>query len=148
MPIQPCLLSPSVVVNATRNRSAQASPSVAEANQVLKEVKQWKTRPVCNELFPSSISQVAMEVAHKHSESKPAENLEPKNLAACAPCVKWTSEKTVWCLSCKCLVSKEERIHHLQMAWGACSARALSVTLKASQSTVGLCPGGEEITCG
>lgn len=105
----------------------RASPSAAEVNQVLKQAEQWKTCLVCNELFPSSISQVAMEVAYKHSESKSAGNLEPKNLAACAACVKWTSEKTVLCLSCKCLMFQEEElIYHLQMAWGACSVHALS----------------------
>ncbi|XP_039101777.1 activity-dependent neuroprotector homeobox protein 2 [Hyaena hyaena] len=107
--------SPPVVVNATQNVFVQASPSVAEAGQALKQAKQWKTCPVCNELFPSKVYQVHMEVAHKHSESKSAEKLEPEKLAACAPFLKWMREKTVRCLSCKCLVSEEELIHHLLM---------------------------------
>ncbi|XP_067554865.1 activity-dependent neuroprotector homeobox protein 2 isoform X1 [Pseudorca crassidens] len=107
------LPSPPVVVNATQNMFVQPSSSVAEANQVLKQAKQWKTCPVCNELFPSNVYQVHMEVAHKHSESKSAETLEPEKLAACAPFLKWMREKTVRCLSCKCLVSEEELIRHL-----------------------------------
>ncbi|XP_025716026.1 activity-dependent neuroprotector homeobox protein 2 [Callorhinus ursinus] len=107
--------SPPVVVNATQNMFVQASPSAAEANQALKQAKQWKTCPVCNELFPSNVYQVHMEVAHKHSESRSAEKLEPEKLAACAPFLKWMREKTVRCLSCKCLVSEEELIHHLLM---------------------------------
>lgn len=107
--------SPPVVVNATQSMFVQASSSVAEANHVLKQAKQWKTCPVCNELFPSNVYQVHMEVAHKHSESKAADKLEPEKLAACAPFLKWMREKTVRCLSCKCLVSEEELIHHLLM---------------------------------
>lgn len=103
-----------LVVNTTQNLFPQTS-SVMESNQVLKQAKQWKTCPVCNELFPSNVYQVHMEVAHKHSESKCAEKLEPEKLAACAPFLKWMREKTVRCLSCKCLVSEEELIHHLLM---------------------------------
>ncbi|KAJ8782203.1 hypothetical protein J1605_010395 [Eschrichtius robustus] len=107
------LPSPPAVVNATQNVFVQPSASVAEASQVLKQAKQWKTCPVCNELFPSNVYQVHMEVAHKHSESKSAETLEPEKLAACAPFLKWMREKTVRCLSCKCLVSEAELIRHL-----------------------------------
>ncbi|XP_071064706.1 activity-dependent neuroprotector homeobox protein 2 isoform X3 [Dasypus novemcinctus] len=104
-----------VVVNATQNMFVQASSSVSEANQALRQAKQWKTCPVCNELFPSNVYQVHMEVAHKHSESKSGDRLEPEKLAACAPFLKWMKEKTVRCLSCKCLVSEEELIYHLLM---------------------------------
>uniref|UniRef100_A0A8C7B4S3 ADNP homeobox 2 n=1 Tax=Neovison vison TaxID=452646 RepID=A0A8C7B4S3_NEOVI len=107
--------SPPVVVSATQSMFVQASPSAAEASQALKQAKQWKTCPVCNELFPSNVYQVHMEVAHKHSESRAVEKLEPEKLAACAPFLKWMREKTVRCLSCKCLVSEEELIHHLLM---------------------------------
>ncbi|XP_036274029.1 activity-dependent neuroprotector homeobox protein 2 isoform X1 [Pipistrellus kuhlii] len=105
--------SPSVVVNAAPNVFIQPSSSAAELSPVLKQAKQWKTCPVCNELFPSNVYQVHMEVAHKHSESKSAEKREPEKLAACAPFLKWMREKTVRCLSCKCLISEEELIHHL-----------------------------------
>ncbi|XP_032167491.1 activity-dependent neuroprotector homeobox protein 2 isoform X3 [Mustela erminea] len=107
--------SPPVVVSATQSMFVQASPSAAEASQALKQAKQWKTCPVCNELFPSNVYQVHMEVAHKHSESKAVEKLEPEKLAACAPFLKWMRERAVRCLSCKCLVSEEELIHHLLM---------------------------------
>ena len=53
-----------------------------------------------------------MEVAHKHSESRAVEKLEPEKLAACAPFLKWMREKTVRSLSCKCMVSEEELMHH------------------------------------
>ncbi|XP_054439780.1 activity-dependent neuroprotector homeobox protein 2 [Pteronotus mesoamericanus] len=107
--------SPPVVVNAAPSVFLQPSSPVAEASPGLKQAKQWKTCPVCNELFPSNVYQVHMEVAHKHSESKAVEKLEPEKLAACAPFLKWMREKTVRCLSCKCLVSEEELMHHLLM---------------------------------
>ncbi|CAO2594541.1 Activity-dependent neuroprotector homeobox protein 2 [Lemmus lemmus] len=135
-PQVPILPSPQVLVSP--------APSVfADANQALRQAKQWKTCPVCNELFPSNVYQVHMEVAHKQSESqlcrvcnelfpanvyevhmemahkqseaKSGEKLEPEKLAACAPFLKWMREKTVRCLSCKCLVSQEELMHHLLM---------------------------------
>ena len=70
---------------------------------------------VCNELFPANVYQVHMEMAHNQSESKSGEKLEPEKLAACDPFLKWMREKTVRCLSCKCLVSQEELMHHLLM---------------------------------
>ncbi|XP_006913840.1 activity-dependent neuroprotector homeobox protein 2 [Pteropus alecto] len=93
----------------------QASPAAPEAGQALRQAKQWKTCPVCNELFPSNVYQVHMEVAHKHSGPRPADKLEPEKLAACAPFLKWLREKTVRCLSCKCLLAEEELVQHLLM---------------------------------
>ncbi|KFO19489.1 ADNP homeobox protein 2 [Fukomys damarensis] len=139
----PSLPSPQVLVSAAQSVFVQATSPVVDTNQVLKQAKQWKTCRVCNELFPSNVYQVHMEVAHKnsesklcrvcnelfpsnvyqvhmevahkHSESKSSEKLEPEKLAACAPFLKWMREKTVRCLSCKCLVSEEELMHHLLM---------------------------------
>ncbi|KAM6168880.1 activity-dependent neuroprotector homeobox protein 2 [Erethizon dorsatum] len=139
----PSLPSPQVLVSAAQSVFVQAASPVVDTNQVLKQAKQWKTCrvcnelfpsnvyqvhmevahknsesklcQVCNELFPSNVYQVHMEVAHKHSESKASEKLEPEKLAACAPFLKWMRERTVRCLSCKCLVSEEELMHHLLM---------------------------------
>ncbi|XP_041496824.1 activity-dependent neuroprotector homeobox protein 2 isoform X1 [Microtus oregoni] len=139
----PSLPSPQVLVSPAPSVFVQATSPVADANQALRQAKQWKTCPVCNELFPSNVYQVHMEVAHKQSESqlcrvcnelfpanvyqvhmemahnqsesKSGEKLEPEKLAACAPFLKWMREKTVRCLSCKCLVSQEELMHHLLM---------------------------------
>ncbi|XP_007951489.1 activity-dependent neuroprotector homeobox protein 2 [Orycteropus afer afer] len=104
---------PPVVVGTPQNVFVQASSSMSETSQALKQAKQWKTCPVCNELFPSNVYQVHMEVAHKHSEAKPSERLEPEKLAACAPFLKWVKEKTVRCLSCKCPIPEGELIRHL-----------------------------------
>ncbi|XP_049758084.1 activity-dependent neuroprotector homeobox protein 2 isoform X1 [Loxodonta africana] len=106
---------PPMVVSTPQSMFVQASPSMSEASQALKQAKQWKTCPVCNELFPSNVYQVHVEVAHKHSEAKPVtvKRLKPEKLAACAPFLKWMKEKTVRCLSCKCLIPEDELIRHL-----------------------------------
>lgn len=116
----PSLPSPPVLVGAAQSVFVQASPPMPDANQVLRQAKQWKTCPVCNELFPSNVYQVHMEVAHKHSESKAGQKREPEKLAACAPFLKWTREKVVRCLSCKRLVSEGELIRHLLTHGLAC----------------------------
>ncbi|KAM9387457.1 activity-dependent neuroprotector homeobox protein 2 [Phaethornis superciliosus] len=107
--------SPPMVL-ASQNISLQTSPPSPETRQA----KQWKTCPVCNELFPSNVYQVHMEVAHKHSEVKMEETLEPDKLAACAPFLRWMTEKTVRCFSCKCFLCEEELMKHLLMHGLAC----------------------------
>lgn len=111
--------SPPVVLT-TQSISLQASPPDAETSQTLGKAKQWKICPVCNELFPSNVYEVHMEVAHKHSEVKIEEAQEPDKLAACAPFLRWMTEKTVRCFSCKCFLCEEELMKHLLMHGLAC----------------------------
>ncbi|XP_074843677.1 activity-dependent neuroprotector homeobox protein 2 isoform X2 [Carettochelys insculpta] len=112
--------SPPVVVTSSHSISTQSSPSAPETSQALKQAKQWKTCPVCNELFPSNVYQVHMEVAHKHNAVKTKETFEPHKLAVCAPFLRWMKAKTVRCFSCKCFLSEEELIKHLLMHGLAC----------------------------
>ncbi|XP_054674548.1 activity-dependent neuroprotector homeobox protein 2 isoform X2 [Grus americana] len=111
--------SPPVVLTS-QNISLQASPPGPETSQASRQAKQWKTCPVCNELFPSNVYQVHMEVAHKHGEVKMEETPEPDKLAACAPFLRWMTEKTVRCFSCKCFLCEEELMKHLLMHGLAC----------------------------
>ncbi|NWW48485.1 ADNP2 protein, partial [Pedionomus torquatus] len=111
--------SPPVVLSS-QNIALQASPSGPETSQAVRQAKQWKTCPVCNELFPSNVYQVHMEVAHKHGEVKVEEAVEPDKLAACAPFLRWVTEKTVRCFSCKCFLCEEELMKHLLMHGLAC----------------------------
>ncbi|KAF1426780.1 Activity-dependent neuroprotector homeobox protein 2, partial [Spheniscus humboldti] len=111
--------SPPVVLTS-QNISLQASPPGPETSQAIRQAKQWKTCPVCNELFPSNVYQVHMEVAHKHGEVKMEKTLEPDKLAACAPFLRWMTEKTVRCFSCKCFLCEEELMKHLLMHGLAC----------------------------
>ncbi|NXC51059.1 ADNP2 protein, partial [Penelope pileata] len=113
------VLSPPVVLTS-QNISLQASPPDAETNQAVGKAKQWKICPVCKELFPSNVYEVHMEVAHKHGEVKMEETQEPDKLAACAPFLRWMTEKTVRCFPCKCFLCEEELMKHLLMHGLAC----------------------------
>ncbi|XP_031206010.1 activity-dependent neuroprotector homeobox protein 2-like [Mastomys coucha] len=96
-----------LVSTADQNIFVQvSSPEVRQTNQ-------WKICPVCKVFFPSNVYQAHMEVAHKLSEFISSEKLEPVKLPVCAPFLKWTREKAMRCLSCKCLISKEELMYHL-----------------------------------
>ncbi|NXG77888.1 ADNP2 protein, partial [Baryphthengus martii] len=118
---QPPASAPSPpVVLTSQNITLQASPPGPETSQAMRQAKQWKTCPVCNELFPSNVYQVHMEVAHKPGEVKTEETTEPDKLAACAPFLRWMTEKTVRCFSCKCFVCEDELIKHLLMHGLAC----------------------------
>ncbi|KFQ19487.1 ADNP homeobox protein 2, partial [Merops nubicus] len=118
---QPPASTPSPpVVLASPNAMLQTSPPGPETSQAARQAKQWKTCPVCNELFPSNVYQVHMEVAHKPGEVKMEETAEPDKLAACAPFLRWITEKTVRCFSCKCFLCEEELMKHLLMHGLAC----------------------------
>ncbi|KAM6089363.1 activity-dependent neuroprotector homeobox protein 2 isoform 2-T8 [Chlamydotis macqueenii] len=111
--------SPPVVL-MSQNIPLQASLLGPETSQAVRQAKQWKTCPVCNELFPSNVYQVHMEVAHKYDEVKTEEAPEADKLAACAPFLRWMTEKTVRCFSCKCFLCEEELMKHLLMHGLAC----------------------------
>ncbi|NXP12094.1 ADNP2 protein, partial [Thinocorus orbignyianus] len=118
---QPLAGAPSPPVLLTsQNIALPTSTPGPETSQTVRQAKQWKTCPVCNELFPSNVYQVHMEVAHKHGEVKTEEALEPDKLAACAPFLRWMTEKTVRCFSCKCFLCEEELMKHLLMHGLAC----------------------------
>ncbi|KFQ16189.1 ADNP homeobox protein 2, partial [Leptosomus discolor] len=110
--------SPPVLLTS-QNISLQGSPPSPETSQAMRQAKQWKTCPVCNELFPSNVYEVHMEVAHKHDEVKREQTPEPDKLAACAPFLRMT-EKTVRCFSCQCFLFEEELMKHLLMHGLAC----------------------------
>ncbi|NWU26005.1 ADNP2 protein, partial [Dyaphorophyia castanea] len=109
--------SPPVILTS-ENVSLQASPPAPETSQAVRQAKQWKTCPVCNELFPSNVYEVHMEVAHKPHEVK-VETPEPHKLAACAPFLRMT-EKTIRCYACKCLLCEEELMKHIFMHGLSC----------------------------
>ncbi|XP_010015695.1 PREDICTED: ADNP homeobox protein 2 [Nestor notabilis] len=111
--------SPPVVLTS-QNISLQASLLGLGTSQDIRQAKQWKTCPVCNELFPSNVYQVHMEVAHKQCELKTEKTPAPDKLAACAPFLRWMTEKTVRCFSCKSFLCEEELMKHLLMHGLAC----------------------------
>ncbi|XP_032742756.1 activity-dependent neuroprotector homeobox protein 2-like [Rattus rattus] len=104
---------PSLSSSQGRVSTADQSIFVRVSSPEVRQANQWKICPVCKVFFPSNVYQAHMEVAHKQSEFNSSEKLEPVKLAVCAPFLKWTREKAMRCLSCKCLVSKEELMYHL-----------------------------------
>uniref|UniRef100_A0A6J0SLM3 Activity-dependent neuroprotector homeobox protein 2 n=1 Tax=Pogona vitticeps TaxID=103695 RepID=A0A6J0SLM3_9SAUR len=109
----PATVPSSIVVTSSTNTPAQNSPSASAMSLALKQAKQWKTCPVCSELFPSNVYQVHMQVAHKFSVGKPEIALETDKVAACAPFLRWLKDKTVRCFSCKCFLSEDDLIKHI-----------------------------------
>ncbi|XP_063306559.1 activity-dependent neuroprotector homeobox protein 2 [Pelobates fuscus] len=88
-----------------------------------KEAKQWKTCPVCNELFPSNVYQVHMEVAHVTPDTKlkptdtttSIETKQPVVIAAQASFLKLLKDKSIKCASCRTVAQEEELLKHLLM---------------------------------
>ncbi|KAM9025661.1 activity-dependent neuroprotector homeobox protein 2 isoform 1-T3 [Ara ararauna] len=111
--------SPPTVLTS-QNISLQASLLGLGTSQDTKQAKQWKTCPVCSELFPSNVYQVHMEVAHKQCELQVGRTPAPDKLAAGAPFLRWMTEKTVRCFSCKSFLCEEELMKHLLMHGLAC----------------------------
>ncbi|XP_051028893.1 activity-dependent neuroprotector homeobox protein 2-like [Acomys russatus] len=101
------------VSTADQNILVQVSSSELGMNLGVRQAKQWKICSICNVFFPSNVYQAHMEVAHKQSEFNSSAKLEPVKLAVRAPFLKWTREKVMRCLFCKCLVSEGELMYHL-----------------------------------
>ncbi|XP_048364082.1 activity-dependent neuroprotector homeobox protein 2 isoform X2 [Sphaerodactylus townsendi] len=115
---QPPATVPSPV--SSTDAPAKTSPSASEMSLALKQAKQWKTCPVCSELFPSNVYQVHMQVAHKFNLLQKKALLETDKAAACAPFLRWLKDKTVRCFSCKCFLSEMELIEHIFLHGLAC----------------------------
>ncbi|XP_053570798.1 activity-dependent neuroprotector homeobox protein 2 isoform X2 [Bombina bombina] len=121
---------PSSTVVPLADKSLQiANTPASPQNALSKEAKQWKTCPVCNELFPSNVYQVHMEVAHTKADSNRNESANPTTggemkerviLAAQASFLKVMKEKSIRCLSCRCLATEEELLKHLLMHGMVC----------------------------
>ncbi|XP_053099192.1 activity-dependent neuroprotector homeobox protein 2 isoform X2 [Hemicordylus capensis] len=113
LPQAPATVPPSSVVTSLTNTAVKTSLSASEISLALKQAKQWKTCPVCSELFPSNVYQVHMEVAHKFSTVRTEVTFEIDKVAASAPFLRWLKDRTVRCFSCKCFLSDAELIKHL-----------------------------------
>ncbi|XP_077209094.1 activity-dependent neuroprotector homeobox protein 2 isoform X2 [Paroedura picta] len=113
LPQPPVTVPSPIIITSPTNAPARTTPSASEMSLALEQAKQWKTCPVCSELFPSNVYQVHMQVAHKFSLPQKKVTLEPDKVAACAPFLRWLKDKTVRCFSCKCFLSEAELIKHL-----------------------------------
>ncbi|XP_030644327.1 activity-dependent neuroprotector homeobox protein 2b [Chanos chanos] len=89
------------------NSLPQANKPADSLPQDNKMTKKWITCPICNELFPSNIYYVHVEI-HKESSKK-----SKLGLAARAPFLQKMPDKTVKCLMCKILLSEKGVYEHL-----------------------------------
>ncbi|XP_040289451.1 activity-dependent neuroprotector homeobox protein 2 isoform X1 [Bufo bufo] len=110
------------------NPSVTKSPAIAPA-ALGKETKQWKTCPVCNELFPSNVYEVHMQIAHIKQENSPNRPTESSTaneaketilIAAQASFLKVLKEKSIRCVTCKTFAQEGEVLKHLLMHGMVC----------------------------
>ncbi|RVE66504.1 hypothetical protein OJAV_G00107950 [Oryzias javanicus] len=98
-------------LQATGPESQRSTPlkPVGQTSNFAPQTKKWITCPLCNELFPSNVFDMHMEVAHPNKPS--ASKCE--SLAARAAFLKKMPDKTVKCLTCKTLLSERTVFQHL-----------------------------------
>ncbi|XP_077362861.1 activity-dependent neuroprotector homeobox protein 2b [Festucalex cinctus] len=85
------------------------TPSAAKPAAAEQTAKKWITCPLCNELFPSNVFDMHIEVAH---QTKLAAN-PIETLAARAAFLRKMPDKTIKCLTCKALLSEKSVLQHL-----------------------------------
>ncbi|XP_013861257.1 activity-dependent neuroprotector homeobox protein 2b isoform X2 [Austrofundulus limnaeus] len=89
------------------------------------QTKKWITCPLCNELFPSNVFDMHMEVAHP---TKPS--FKTESVAARAAALKKMPDKTVKCLMCKILLSEKTLFQHLLHGLNCLYCAALFFSVK------------------
>nr|XP_057902676.1 activity-dependent neuroprotector homeobox protein 2b [Doryrhamphus excisus] len=97
-----------VAVPASQNPAALPKPVEPVANSA-NQTKKWITCPLCNELFPSNVFDMHIEVAHQ-SKSTASRS---ESLAGRAAFLKKMPDKTLKCLTCKVLLSEKSVLQHL-----------------------------------
>ncbi|XP_077599950.1 activity-dependent neuroprotector homeobox protein 2b [Stigmatopora nigra] len=73
------------------------------------QAKKWITCPFCNEVFPSNVFDVHVQVSHQ-SECVPA---RAESLAGRAAFLRKMPDKSIKCLTCKALLSEKSVLQHL-----------------------------------
>ncbi|KAG8571475.1 hypothetical protein GDO81_011663 [Engystomops pustulosus] len=122
--------SPPVVQQAQTVAKKQPKSVAAKSPGALgKEAKQWKTCPVCSELFPSNVYEVHMQIAHIKQEGSPNkptqssttnEAKETVVIAAQASFLKVLKENTIRCVICKTFTQEGDLLKHLLMHGMVC----------------------------
>lgn len=122
------------VVQVPRS-TPQTNPKPTPANRQAvapdnDKTRQWKTCPVCNELFPSNVYAVHMQVAHIKQENNPDKPTEAANssetnqpvvaAAAHASFLKVVKEKSIRCVTCRVFVEDKELLQHMLMHGMVC----------------------------
>ncbi|KAM5156608.1 activity-dependent neuroprotector homeobox protein 2 isoform 2-T3 [Mantella aurantiaca] len=142
VPVQ--LSQPEKVVHVSTSPASAPSPPVIQAPQSTSQknptprnspadakdkTRQWKTCPVCNELFPSNVYEVHMQIAHIKQENSPVKPTQSANrndtnslivAAAHASFLKDVKEKSVRCVTCKVFTQDKDVLQHLLMHGMVC----------------------------
>ncbi|XP_069814005.1 activity-dependent neuroprotector homeobox protein 2 isoform X2 [Dendropsophus ebraccatus] len=122
------------VVQVPQTASQKPTNSTAAKGQVIapargKEAKQWKTCPVCSELFPPNVYEVHMQIAHIKQENSPNKPIDSSAtneaketvvVAAQASFLKVLKERSIRCLTCKTFTQEGEVLKHLLMHGMVC----------------------------
>ncbi|XP_066435544.1 activity-dependent neuroprotector homeobox protein 2 isoform X1 [Eleutherodactylus coqui] len=123
--------SPPPVVQQPQNVSKKPpKPTPTKSPTDLgKEAKQWKTCPVCCELFPSNVYEVHMQIAHIKQENCPNKPIDSSTtneakeaivIAAHASFFKVLKAKSIRCVTCKSFIREDEMLKHLLMHGMVC----------------------------
>ncbi|KAM6900007.1 activity-dependent neuroprotector homeobox protein 2b [Xenentodon cancila] len=99
---------------------------VEQTSNLVPQTKKWITCPFCNELFPSNVFDIHMEVAHPTKSSA----LKSESVAARAAFLKKMPDKTVKCLTCKILLSEKSVFQHLLHGLSCLYCSALFFSIK------------------
>ncbi|XP_061520593.1 activity-dependent neuroprotector homeobox protein 2b isoform X2 [Phycodurus eques] len=83
--------------------------SIKPAEHTANQAKKWITCPLCNELFPSNVFDMHIEVAHQTKLAA----ARTESLAGRAAFLKKMPDKTIKCLTCKVLLSEKSVLQHL-----------------------------------
>lgn len=90
------------------------------------QTKKWITCPLCNELFPSNVFDMHIEVAHQTKST----SSRSESVAARAAFLKKMPDKTVKCLTCKILLSEKSVFQHLLHGLNCLYCSALFFSIK------------------
>ncbi|XP_037119697.1 activity-dependent neuroprotector homeobox protein 2b isoform X1 [Syngnathus acus] len=83
--------------------------SAKPTEQTATQAKKWITCPLCNELFPSNVFDMHIEVAHQNKLAA----ARTESLAGRAAFLRKMPDKTIKCLTCKVLLSEKSVLQHL-----------------------------------
>ncbi|XP_040209764.1 activity-dependent neuroprotector homeobox protein 2 isoform X2 [Rana temporaria] len=128
-PSPPIVKSPQTTSQNNPIPKPTPAKSPATASDDKDKTRQWKTCPVCNELFPSNVYEVHMQIAHIKQEKTPDKPTEsatsndtnhPVVAAAHASFLKVVKEKSIRCVTCRAFTPEEEVLQHLLMHGMVC----------------------------
>ncbi|KAM7373172.1 hypothetical protein PAMP_008048 [Pampus punctatissimus] len=114
-----------VAVPASHSTVSPLKP-VEHASNSSPQTKKWITCPLCNELFPSNVFDMHIEVAHQTKST----SSRSESVAARAAFLKKMPDKTVKCLTCKILLSEKSVFQHLLHGLNCLYCSALFFSIK------------------